>query len=964
MNANNEDIKSFLIPEVYDQKNDKVEDAFLAFFDDVGGPEMAQFFININKEHFKEKSEESDYYSSEENNEKPDEENLLNHRMDVDYEEENYKIGHKPIEVLIDKKKKDFHDICSIMTLNPKTMKTEACNKPSARRLWNLIGNWEINSKCLNDVGDNCGKLGVCDFHFNMDQRSDFHQTGLKNEVNITSAIISFKNCLFCNQDYHVFTRGINCKAHAWRILGKDILLPCLALYTCKILHTDESVICERLNVEKNYYLPSYICQACININGGHIHTPPGQGKMMLDCTLEHKNETSSGLHIIGNWILDVAASSKEELKRDLLIKLTHSLTVYWQNKQPSNNLKSQSSTIPPSVFIINTCLKLGEAENLVKKRLTKLSPEDSLRFGQQLGKSILQENKYIQEHEKVLESPTSLLEYYNKLPEVVTFFFRGMISILLKHRFDTTQRQHKATPIYQDPMILVRIVTFFVSIILTIAYKGKKFWVTYLLASICRRPNFLASLQAVLHSVYIVAHTQKQESRLEKQRMKMVEPHKNLLSGPRIWNLAVIDNIDFIPQSFKFGNIFDIPRKTLHATLRMVLQYTMPVPIYGISEARAIMLSNKMRPIFEISSYILEILDIFSHVFKESLGCTFFPFFSFKNDFDNTNIHKKILSFITKGCSIDSPNIVILEAGGEPNDDEGIFESCEMYSDEIELTKNRIHDNFTGRIKIQEYLDIASDESIFRRTLDYKRDINPYTRTLLDLYKNEYTSENIVISRKEKMWTLALEILNLFENPNQTMHKLLYFSPELNFNGYNLLFTAYEKGKSRMEALLKQEVYGTEPRNTYGRRDREVNIYTYAQIQELFTQRITKSKVISSKLNPTPIFESIKSPVENNIPDLSSSQSNHDNEEGNSRNSRKRKCNFTLSDKFSEKKVRRVTKDSEKSILDVFAMKFLSSTPANSDINEVLSHLDSSWDRENVLQYVRNARKKFKGKM
>ncbi|KAF0478509.1 hypothetical protein F8M41_024045 [Gigaspora margarita] len=223
-------------------------------------------------------------------------------------------------------------------------------------------------------------------------------------------------------------------------------------------------------------------------------------------------------------------------------------------------------------------------------------------------------------------------------------------------------------------------------------------------------------------------------------------------------------------------------------------------------------------------------------------------------------------------------------------------------------------------------------------------------------LHKNKHTSENIIISHKEKIWTLALEILNLFENPNQTMHELLQFSPELNSNGYNLLFTAYEKGKLRMKALLKQEVYGIEPRNTCGRRAREANIYTYTQIQELFT---TKSKAMSSTLNPTPIFELTKCSVDNSVPD-SFSQNNHDNGEG---SSRKRKCNFTQSDKFTEKKARRVTKDNEKSILNVFAMKFLNSTPTNSDINEVLSHIDSSWDREKVLQYVRNARKRFKKK-
>src|SRR2546429_1702609 len=158
-----------------------------------------------------------------------------------------------------------------------------------------------------------------------------------------------------------------------------------------------------------------------------------------------------------------------------------------------------------------------------------------------------------------------------------------------------------------------------------------------------------------------------------------------------------------------------------------MVFQFTMPVPIYGIGEARAIMLFNK-QSLFEISPYILEVLDIFNYVFKLSLNCSLT---SFNKDFDNTDIHKKILTYIPKGCFIDPPNIVILEAGGIPNDDEGIVESCEMYSDEIEFTKNRCY-NKENQIHIAEYLDIASDEAIFRRVLEYKEHINNYTRVLL----------------------------------------------------------------------------------------------------------------------------------------------------------------------------------------------------------------------------------------
>ncbi|CAG8769036.1 21669_t:CDS:2, partial [Gigaspora margarita] len=299
----------------------------------------------------------------------------------------------------------------------------------------------------------------------------------------------------------------------------------------------------------------------------------------------------------------------------------------------------------------------------------------------------------------------------------------------------------------------------------------------------------------AILHSVFIVAHTQKHGSRLEKQRM---------------------NNIDFIPELFKFGNI-------------------------------------RERLFMQLCVWCFNIQWQYIFMELELLGCTLSPFFSYKNDFDNTNIHKNILTFITNGYFINSPNIVILEAGGEPNDDEGIFESYQ--------------------IKIEEYLDVASDELIFRRILDYKRDINPYTRNLL-----------------EKIWTLALEILNLFENPNQTMHKLLQFLPELNSNGYNILFTAYEKGKLRMEALLKQEVYDS----------RTIS---------------TKSKAMSSTLNPTPIFELTKCSVDNSVPD-SSSQNNHDNGKG---SLRKRKCNFTQSDKFTEEKARRVTKDNEKKYIGCF---------------------------------------------
>lgn len=1059
------------------------------------------------------------------------------------------------------------------MSLNSTTLKTESCNNTSTRRIWNLIGNWEVNSEYVMNAKNNTGKLGVCDVHYNIDKRTDFHSAGQKQNIELNFTIISHKRCLFCNNYFHIYTRGKNCQTHAWRLIGKDILLPCLALYTCKILDTHESIICEKLKVEESkYYRARYICQVCINNNGGHIYIPPGKGKKKPNCDSSHDNEYSLALQKIGNWILNTANSTDENLKYNLLSKLSYSLSTYWQKDHPiTSDLSSSTLINPPSIFIINTCLKLGKAEQSVKQNL---SIEDFLQFGQHLGKLILKENKRINENKEVLESPTSLEEYYDKLPKVIIYFFRGLVSTLLDYRHKLAQKMRKwrmmkknesANYIYQEqnPKVLIRIVSFLTSIILTIAYSKKNFWITYLMSSICQRPKLLTSLMAVLRSVYIVAHTQKYECYLEKKRMKESRPQNKLLFGPNIWNLAVIDNIDFIQHSFHYRNIYDVPRKTIHTTLHMVFQYTMPIPLYGIVEACAVILHDSPS-LFSISPYILENLDIFSYVFKLFLNCSTSSNnkLSFNKDFDNTNIHETILTYVTKGCFIGSPNIVILEAGGLPNDDEGIVESCEMYSDEIEFTKSRCYGK-KDQIHVAKFLDIASDEAIFRRILEYKEHINNYTRVLLgpwhtskdmisviinifsgygifncaaalgvkylnnfqkvveyraasltldliwtsvgialhlfafkkqvsinflldefsnnycstwalfwkwtsfwkahkigirtgnfdlqinalkafaplftvagklnyatsvchylaeidkdpqletllkyaasvnlahknhyyaydealetfgvkyikksltknplneenlklfiksaqsenariqllfeeflNLDQNKQSSEHIIISRKEKIWVLALELLSLFENPNQLTCKLLQFSPELTQDGYNLLFTAYHKGQLRMESLLKQEVYSTEIRNTTGRRCREVNIYTYTQIQELFTKKSTKFNNKPSKLNPTQIPESI---ININLTPISESMQNNDNEEDNSI-------------QLSTKK-RRIINDYEKGILDPLAEKFITTTPSESAISEVLSQLNTTWERKDVLQYVRNRRRVLKGK-
>ena len=45
-----------------------------------------------------------------------------------------------------------------------------------------------------------------------------------------------------------------------------------------------------------------------------------------------------------------------------------------------------------------------------------------------------------------------------------------------------------------------------------------------------------------------------------------------------------MIDNIDFEEATNERGNIYDKARKTFHATLRTIFQFTLPQPIDSIS--------------------------------------------------------------------------------------------------------------------------------------------------------------------------------------------------------------------------------------------------------------------------------------------------------------------------------------------------------------------------------------------
>ena len=81
------------------------------------------------------------------------------------------------------------------------------------------------------------------------------------------------------------------------------------------------------------------------------------------------------------------------------------------------------------------------------------------------------------------------------------------------------------------------------------------------------------------------ISHTYSHKRQLEKSRLNQINPKNRLLKGNNIWNVSVIDNIDFKEKSFTFGNIYDTTRATTHATIRIVFQFELLNSIESISD-------------------------------------------------------------------------------------------------------------------------------------------------------------------------------------------------------------------------------------------------------------------------------------------------------------------------------------------------------------------------------------------
>ncbi|CAB4434457.1 unnamed protein product [Rhizophagus irregularis] len=613
--------------------------------------------------------------------------------------------------------------------------KLQTCGNNSKRCISQLIGTWQIDTSIAAQFLDGKVNLGVCMSHFNYDQKN--HMSHAKQIRKTEKSIIHRRKCFFCEKYYYFFSRGMNCRQHSWNIFNRNIQVACNGQFSCNALE-----VCPNISnlANEEFSDPRYICCSCFETNGGHIHRKNGSGKPKFNCENDrlHDEDSDKILIALANWLLLVVKNESQDRKEIILTHMLNPALHFLQNITLSKNTKknidmesicnfeeirrssisSTTSTISsintvytgltnyiqlPTLFMFQILLKMNKISNTISSELL-ISDEQWPDVGNKLAERIWKSREELNKQKAEIQNPASLENYYSAFPSYLTGFFGNLCGDILKKKLEISNRKSKSRNklLKQfDEQQLIKIVTFFVSVLIGIAFSYLQVWFTQVLSSLSRKPKLNQQFRRLLSTLQISGHTDGQERKLEKVRMKSINPCQRLNKSENIWNLGVIDNIDFKEATFRYGNIFDTTRTSTHTTLRMVFQHQMPFNLYENKNDEN--QNSSPLELFGMNQMISNTLDIFDSVLDNLLNVQINSqgIAIYQTNFDMAIIHDEILNRVEHGCKVEPPNVVILEPGGVPNSDE------------------------------EQYLDVVADEAIFRRIIKLT-DQWPYLRPIL----------------------------------------------------------------------------------------------------------------------------------------------------------------------------------------------------------------------------------------
>ncbi|RIB30019.1 hypothetical protein C2G38_2027170 [Gigaspora rosea] len=277
---------------------------------------------------------------------------------------------------------------------------------------------------------------------------------------------------------------------HTWEVCGCAIQAPCRGSFKCPAL-TEYNGLSKKI-AENND--PRFICTNCFEEHRGHLQIQPGINRAPVWCFEKglHDDDTKLALKFFGKWIDQTAESENEAAKINLLkelVKLLNNINMNNTNildTQDTNTVPSTASV--PSLFLVKTAFAIKKIK-VNEEQILPLNTTTCETFGRMLANSVLQERAVLKKRLQSLEEPGSLEEYYNAMPSLLISFFTGLISAIEEKKMQVLARKRKERnmpPSHLNKKKIILPSLFFVSVILTTAFRNWKIWFTHVLSSLC----------------------------------------------------------------------------------------------------------------------------------------------------------------------------------------------------------------------------------------------------------------------------------------------------------------------------------------------------------------------------------------------------------------------------------------------------------------------------------------------
>ncbi|CAG8804635.1 1381_t:CDS:2, partial [Dentiscutata erythropus] len=431
---------------------------------------------------------------------------------------------------------------------------------------------FETVNEILRSNKNGIHSLGICSNHFNYDNKQ-LHSCQ-KSEVSIDNALISRKKCLFCGFDKYIFSRGY-CSEHSWKLCDRNIRIACNGLKVCPVFQSNDYVK-QSTGIRRT----RYICVSCFMSEGGHLYEQRGRGAVLpFDCTDQHCDDSTKSLQFLTKWINDISESAEKNTRCLLLDEIFRGIMAFFEKsklaklneenisdeeleddtiRNNENNINQKKKSNPLSFLGIKIAFRLKKVN--IKKFSTSEAFCDTIKkypiqMGEALANLFWRSRPEVRTNKVKLETPSSLKEYQDGFPSVFLIVMRKQKERGVLEKDYDDARAKKIALFFKAP------------------------------------PAYITVFNIMCAGV--VAHTNRYEKHLEKQRRKQANIVEKLWVGEDVWNIS-------------------------HLTLRMVWQYRFPQAISSLIKSNnAEVLSFQIGRSTFIDQQIQNLEKIF-HLFVE----------------------------------------------------------------------------------------------------------------------------------------------------------------------------------------------------------------------------------------------------------------------------------------------------------------------------------------------------------